>query len=61
MKVKLLVGRVGPDGVQEAGDVIDVEHSQAQRMIAKKQALPVRGRPKKEMAVRSEEVEKAVK
>lgn len=41
MKVKLLVSRVGPAGVQNRGDEIEVSTAEAERMIAAHQAVPV--------------------
>lgn len=51
MKIKLLVSRAGPAGVQNRGDEIDVSAAEAERMIAAGQAVPFVER----------EVERAVK
>ncbi len=42
MKVRLLVSRAGPAGVQNAGDEIEVAADEGARMIAAQQAVPVR-------------------
>lgn len=60
MKIKLLIGRVGPAGTFNRGDEIDVPDAEARRMIDRGQAVPVRS-AKKEKAVRSTPVEKAAK
>lgn len=53
MKVRLLVSRGGPGGMQGAGDEIEVSEAEAKRMMEAKppQCVPVRGRPKVERAV----------
>lgn len=48
MKVKLLVSRAGVGFVQNAGDEIDVDDEQAQRMIEAQQAVPVGKAPAKQ-------------
>lgn len=52
MKIKLLVSRCGPGVVQNAGDVINVEPEEAQRMVAAEQAEYVRTPKKAEKAVK---------
>ena len=52
MKVKLLVSRAGPAGVQNAGDEIDVSGDEATRLIEAQQAVPVRHSAPTEKAVR---------
>jgi len=42
MRVRLLVDRVMPLGLQNAGDCLDVEDAEAVRMIEAEQAEPVR-------------------
>lgn len=47
MKVKLLVGRCGPDINQVAGDIVEVDDETGKRMVLKGQCEPVkRGRQK---------------
>lgn len=58
MKVKLLVSRAGPAGVQNRGDEIDVGDAEAVRMIEAGQAQPVR-EIKAERAVPKSRAEKA--
>lgn len=60
MKIKLLVSRAGPAGVQNRGDEIDVCDAEAIRMIAAGQAEPVR-EAAVERAVPKRKAEKAVK
>lgn len=48
LKVKLLVGRAGPAiGVENAGDVIDVDKDEAERLISTQQAEPVKSSSKR--------------
>lgn len=42
MKVKLLTSRAGARWTQQAGDVIDVDNAEGQRLIEKGRAVPVR-------------------
>ena len=58
MKVKLLVGRSGPDLNQVAGEEIDVGEDEGKRMIAAGQAEAVRS-ARKETATKK--TEKATK
>ena len=51
IRVQLLISRGGPAGVHQAGDVIKVSTEEAARMIAAKQARPVRSRAAPERAV----------
>ena len=60
MKVKLLVSRAGPAGVQNAGDVVDVSADEARRMCEVGQAEMLRSE-KPEKAVKRAKAEKAVK
>ena len=59
-KVKLLVSRAGPDGVENAGDEIDVGTDEAKRMVEAEQAELVRSAAK-ETATRKVNPEKATK
>lgn len=43
MKIKLLIGRGGPNISDSAGDEIEVNDAEGQRMIEAGQAVPVRG------------------
>jgi len=52
MKIKLLTSRAGPAGAQNAGEVVDVNKAEAQRMIDAGQAELVRSAPKAEKAVK---------
>jgi len=61
MKIELLQSRASADGVQNRGDVIDVPVSEAERMIAAGQAVPVRSKKKPEKAVPKITAEKARK
>lgn len=61
MKIKLLVSRAGPAGVQNRGDVVDVSDSDAVSMIEAGQAEPVRGEKTPEKAVKRSKAEKASK
>jgi hypothetical protein len=51
MLVKMLVSRSGAGGASNAGDEIEVDTAEAERMIAAGQAVPVRkarkGKPEK--------------
>lgn len=55
MKVKLLVGRVGPDIVQNAGDVVEVSEAEGKRMLeaTPPQCVPVAEERAVERAVKS--------
>lgn len=60
MRVKLLVSRAGPAGVQNRGDEIDVGDDEAVRMISAGQAEPVR-EARVERAVPKKRAEKAIR
>lgn len=64
MKIKLLVSRSGPGGVQNADDELtvpgDVSKAEAKRMLEAGQAVPVRAK-KAERAVARPKPEKATK
>lgn len=60
MKIKLLVSRAGPAGVQNRGDEIDVSGAEAVRMIEAGQAEPVRA-ASVERAVKPGKPERAAK
>lgn len=48
VKVKLLVGREGPEVSQTPGDVIEVDDKEAERMVEAGQCELVKGRKGKE-------------
>lgn len=52
MKVKMLVSRSGADGASDPGDVIEVDASEAKRMIEAGQAEAVRTGKKPEKAIK---------
>lgn len=60
MKVKLIVSRAGPLGVQNAGEVIDIDVDEAQRMIDAGQAEIIRQKAP-EKAVKRSKAERAAK
>lgn len=60
MRVVLRVFRSGPLGVQNPGDCVEVDDSEALRMIEAEQAEPMR-EAKIERAVRKPKAERAVK
>lgn len=60
MKIRLLVSRSGPAGVDNRGDEIEVSDAEAIRMIEAGQAEPLRDAPV-ERAVRKPRAEKAAK
>lgn len=60
MKIRLLVSRGGPGGVQAAGEEIEMANAEAVRMIEAGQAEPVRTQAA-ERAVPKRKTEKAVK
>lgn len=61
VKVKLLVSRAGLTFSQNAGDVVEVDADEAQRMVAAGQAELMREGPKPEKATRRSAPEKAAK
>lgn len=60
MKIRLLVSRAGPAGVENRGDEIEVADAEAIRMIEADQAEPLRDAPV-ERAVKRPRGEKAAK
>lgn len=60
MKIRLLVSRAGPAGVDNRGNEIEVSDAEAIRMIEAGQAEPLRDAPV-EKAVRRPRSEKAAK
>lgn len=60
MKVKLLIGRAGTFGAQNAGDVVEVSTGEAERMVEAGQAELIRA-AKPEKAVSRTKPEKASK
>lgn len=60
MKIRLLVSRAGPAGVDNRGDEIEVADAEAIRMIDAGQAEPLRDAPA-EKAVKRPRGEKAAK
>ena len=61
IKVKLLVSRVGADGPQNRGDVIEVPAATAERMVAGGQAEMVRAQKPETTSKRGKSAEKASK
>ena len=61
MKIKLLTARATATGSENRGDVIDVEQSEAIRMIEAGQAEAIRSEKSPEKAVKASKAEKASK
>ena len=60
MKVKLLISRAGADFSQNAGDVVEIEESEALRMIEAGQCVKM-GEPEKAMSKKKTEKRKKAK
>ena len=60
MKIKLLVSRAGPGGVQNRGDIVDVDKDEATRLVDREMAEYVRS-AKSETASKKQKTEKATK
>jgi hypothetical protein len=58
VKVKLLTSRVGANGAENRGDVIEVGAGEASRMIAAGQAVPVQSEKREKQTKRMKGVEK---
>ena len=58
MKVEMLIGRSGADGVLNRGDMAEIEDAEAIRMIEAGQCVPVR-RAREERAVPTVDPERA--